>query len=399
MDKTRKKNILYASILGAFLLGAALGILMPEIFGHIAFLGDLYVRLLKLIVIPLLMTQVTVSVAGTTGNLVRRIVRVIALFVVMFAVSFCIMALITGLVSPGTGVKLFDAEWEGESAVTSISGFFDTVVRDNIFSAMTSNAILPCILFALVFGIALARVKAEKTIAVLGELGKAFSRILEYIMYLTPVGVFVLMGNSAASYGPEVFGVCAGYILLAWGGCLAVTLIVMVIPVWIYAGITPWQYVRKVSRIWILTLSTCSSAATLPSTIRVCNEEFGIPKDITDIVVPLGCTIHMCGGAVSFCLLGMFTMQMAGITIGLGTFLYMLLVATLMNMAAPGIPGGGIALGAAYLGILGAPTGFIGMYSGIYRLLDMPYTTLNVTGDITANILIAESEKRRTARK
>jgi len=120
-----------------------------------------------------------------------------------------------------------------------------------------------------------------------------------------------------------------------------------------------------------------------------------VPEEITGIVVPLGCTIHMCGGAVSFCLLGLFTMQMAGLPVTLGMFLYMLLLATLINMAAPGIPGGGIVIGATYLTILGAPTGFIGLYSGIYRLLDMAYTTLNVTGDITANVLISEAEKRR----
>ena len=129
--------------------------------------------------------------------------------------------------------------------------------------------------------------------------------------------------------------------------------------------------------------------------MRVCNEEFGVPESVTSLVVPLGCTIHMCGGAVSFCLLGLFTMQMAGLPVTVPFFLQMLLVATLMNMAAPGIPGGGIVLGATYLTILGAPTGFIGLYSGIYRLLDMAYTTLNVTGDVTANVLIAKGEEKR----
>ena len=123
-----------------------------------------------------------------------------------------------------------------------------------------------------------------------------------------------------------------------------------------------------------------------------------MPEEITGIVVPLGCTIHMCGGAVSFCLLGLFTLQMAGVPLTAGMFLYMLLTATLMNMAAPGIPGGGIVLGATYLTLLGAPTGFIGMYGGVYRLLDMAYTSVNVTGDITANILLAEAERRKSAR-
>ena len=396
-ESSSKNKYLYAAILAAFAAGTILGLTVPAIFAPVSFIGDLYIRLLKLIVIPLLMTQVTFSVAGAAGSLVRRVARVIALFVAMFAVSFCIMAALTAIVRPGAGTVLPAEQWEGETAVVSVAGFFGTVVSDNIISSMASGAILPCIIFAFVLGVALAKTGASKATAVFGELAKAFSKILEYIMYITPLGVFVLMGGAAASYGPQLLGVCAGYIGLAWGGCVLVTVLVMVLPVWIYARISPLQYIRKASKVWVMSLSTCSSAATLPTTVRVCNEEFGVPRVITDIVVPLGCTIHMCGGAVSFCLLGMFTMQAAGVPVGLGTFLYMLLVATLMNMAAPGIPGGGIVLGAAYLGILGAPTGFIGMYSGIYRLLDMPYTTLNVTGDITANILIAESERRKTS--
>ena len=101
----------------------------------------------------------------------------------------------------------------------------------------------------------------------------------------------------------------------------------------------------------------------------------------------------MCGGAVSFSLLAMFTAQMYGIPITLPMYLTMLISALLINMGAPGIPGGGIVIGATYLTLLGLPISFIGFYAGIYRLLDMAYTTMNVTGDITANCIIKESLK------
>lgn len=168
----------------------------------------------------------------------------------------------------------------------------------------------------------------------------------------------------------------------------------MILPVWIYAKINPITYIRKVWKVWLMTLTTCSSAATLPYTIKTCNEEFDIPSKVTDSVVPLGCTIHMCGGAVSFAILGLFCSTLFGIEITLTTFLLMILTSTLINMSAPGIPSGGIVLGATYLSMLNIPLSFIGLYSGIYRLLDMSYTTLNVTGDITANILISKSLKK-----
>ena len=164
----------------------------------------------------------------------------------------------------------------------------------------------------------------------------------------------------------------------------------MILPVWIFAKINPITYIKKVYKVWIITLTTCSSAATLPYTIKVCNKEFGVDEKITNIVVPLGCTIHMCGGAVSFELLGLFCSSLFGVEITIWTYLLMLASAIIINMAAPGIPNGGIIIGATYLSLFNIPLTFMGFYSSIYKLLDMSYTTLNVTGDITANILIDE---------
>ena len=148
---------------------------------------------------------------------------------------------------------------------------------------------------------------------------------------------------------------------------------------------------------YLTALSTCSSAATLPETMRTCREEFGTSERTTGIVAPLGCTVHMCGGAVSFSLLGLFVLQMTGRTVSPGALLMMLLFSLLLNMGAPGIPGGGIVLGATYLGMLGVEHAelFLGMYAGIYRILDMAYTSLNVAGDVSANVLIDRWEKRK----
>ena len=143
-----------------------------------------------------------------------------------------------------------------------------------------------------------------------------------------------------------------------------------------------------------LTISTCSSLAVLPETIKICKKEFQISDKNADILVPLGCTIHKCGGAVSFALLGIFCSKLFGIDITISSYLFMLLSALLINMAAPGIPSGGIVLGATYLSLLNIPLSFMGIYAGIYRLLDMPYTTLNVTGNVVANIVINENLKK-----
>lgn len=141
-------------------------------------------------------------------------------------------------------------------------------------------------------------------------------------------------------------------------------------------------------------MTTCSSAATLPTTMKLCKEELNIDERITDVVVPLGCTIHMCGGAVSFALLGLFNSSLFGIEVTLTTYVIMIVASLLINMSAPGIPNGGVVIGATYLQLLGIPLDFIGFYSGIYKILDMLYTTLNVSGDITANVIINALENK-----
>ena len=256
---------------------------------------------------------------------------------------------------------------------------------------------LPAILFAFFMGAVAGKVGAHRVMDLVGELETIFSRMLSYILWLTPLGVFVLMGKCTADFGAQALGGAIRYVLYAWGGCILILLLVMILPLWIFCRIDPITYFRKTGRVLLSAISTCSSAATLPETLRTCREEFDVPEHVSGVVAPLGCTIHMCGGAVSFCLLAMFTMQMTGRPVTVGTFLLMLLFAEALNMAAPGIPGGGIVLGATFLSLLGmSDLGlFLGMYAGIYRLLDMAYTSLNVAGDVTAVLLIHRREGRK----
>ena len=317
--------------------------------------------------------------------------KTILLFIIMFSVSYLICYGLFSVIQPGVGFNFIPVEWNGTTVSTSFEEFFIAIFPNNIIQAMANNSILPVILFAFIFGVALrhtTQTVSERLITTLNCFNLAFNKMLEYVLYFTPIGIFALMGNTVATYGSQILTTCAIYVGCAWLGCLIIALIVMILPVWTYCHINPIEYIKRISKIWLITLSTCGSAATLPYTIKICNEEFGIDKEITDIVVPLGCTIHMCGGAVSFSLLALFNCQMYGITITPIMFITMLVAAILINMGAPGIPGGGVVIGASYLALIGCPLDFIGVYAGFYRLLDMAYTTMNVSGDITANLLI-----------
>lgn len=387
MNRKASKILGFAS-LAAFILAIPAGMLFPSFCKGIESLGTIYVNLLKLMIVPVLFSGIVSALADGRTDISGITLRTIIVFIVMFAASFILCSVLWVIIRPGVGAAFAETAWDGEVTAVTLSGFLTSLFPSNIVTAMSQNALLPVIIFAFVMGIAIRECGLRKLADVFGELSAAFNRMLSYVMYLTPVGVFALLCNTVANYGGRILGTAAVYIGCAYLGCLLITVSVMILPVSLYCGISPLTYLKRVYKIWLMTLTTCSSAATLPNTIKVCNEEFGVPESITNLVVPLGCTIHMCGGAVSFSLLAFFNMQMFGIRPDVGMLLLMFLTALLLNMGAPGIPGGGIVIGATYLSILGIPISFIGFYAGIYRLLDMAYTTMNVCGDITANVLI-----------
>lgn len=379
----------------AFVLSIVCGLLIPQFADDVAFAGTIYMNLLKMIIIPVLFFSITSALANySSRGLGKTTLKTILLFAAMYIFSFLICMLLWVIIQPGVGFSIIEIPWEGSIVHASLDEFLISLFPPNIFQAISENALLPTIIFSFAFGFALARTRPYGSKS-FNNLNRIVSGVLHYILYVTPFGVFSLMYGTVAEFGNKIFASAVTYIIAAYFGCVVIAFFVMILPVWVYAKINPIKYLKKIYKILVITISTCSSAATLPTTIKICNEEFGVSERITDLVVPLGCTIHMCGGAVSFSLLAMFNMQMMNIPITLGAFLIMLFVALLLNMGAPGIPGGGIVIGASFLSILGIPLTFIGLYAGIYRVLDMAYTTMNVWGDITANILINHGEIRK----
>ncbi len=282
--------------------------------------------------------------------------------------------------------------WAGERATVSLAGIFHSA-----FSLGSINSLyFPSIIIAFAAGLFVSMLRSYALEKCTAAAERICMKLLSWFMVLTPLGVFSLMARFTGSFGMDALRSSGVYIAWAYGGCLLVLATIMILPLWVFCKVTPREYFRRTGRVFLTALSTCSSAATLPETMRTCRGEFCTSERITGIVAPLGCTVHMCGGAVSFSLLGLFVMQMTGRTVTLTMMLMMLLFSMFLNMAAPGIPGGGIVLGATYLAMMGMEdvSLFLGMYAGIYRILDMAYTSLNVAGDVTANVLIDRWENK-----
>ena len=225
--------------------------------------------------------------------------------------------------------------------------------------------------------------KGKPVTEFINRLTELVFRLLSIIMETSPIGVMSLMAFSIAQYGTGLFMAIGKYILCCWLACIVVFIIVFFIPVRLYT--------KKDAKTF---LSACGKGKYHQgSTIRVSVEELGAPAEISNFTLPLGCTINMCGGACSFCCLAVFVSDFYSLDLPIAQFAAMAVIATLLNMAAPGIPGGGIILMTSYLTIFNLPLDLIGPVAAFYRLLDMAFTTINVEGDVAANLIIAKSEE------
>ena len=383
------KNKLSLFTLIGLVLGIAFGLLCPSVAPSIKFIGTYYITILKYMVVPVVVTTISVSIYNSTKLKNKLVPKTLLVFVLMFSATFLLSSLIVTLINPSSGFTLETVEWSGVTEVPGVLGMLNNLIPRDIKKFLTGGYLFTVILIALIVGFVCSKLSnGQKVIDIIEKIKDFLFKILSYYMYVTPFAVFSLISNTIVEYGPIVLGVGAKYILTAYVCAIAALICVMILPILLITKMNPITFVKKVYKIWMITLSTCSSAATLPYTIKTCHEEFGIPDEVTDVVVPLGTTIHMCGGAVSFALLGLFCSKLFGVEITFGKYILMLIYAILINMAAPGIPNGGVAIGATYLQLLGIPLDFIGFYSGIYKLLDMIYTSLNVTDDIASNVII-----------
>ena len=332
-----KKENLFLRVAIGFVLGVILGLAAKDFSIATKAVGDLYLNLIKLMIIPIVVCAVFCGIANIKdGNLLRRIgVRTVVLYVLMFIVCAVISLAIAWVIRPGLGTVFENAPvYEGEITTPTITSFLMTIVPTNIIKAGADGSTLPVILFTIVFAVAILSIgeKGRPVLDFMNSLSDAFFKMLGYFMEISPIGVLSLMAYSVAQYGAGIFSALAKYIGTCWLCCIVVFLVAMVLPVSLYTRVSPMKFVRACGKVALVTLSTTSSAATLPTTINVSMEDLGAPEGVSKFTLPLGCTINMCGGACSFCCLAVFVSDFYSINLPLGTIIFLVLVATLLNM-------------------------------------------------------------------
>jgi proton glutamate symport protein len=379
-----------------------------------AFIGDLFVRLLRLAAVPIVLFSIVAGVASL-GNVraVGRIgVKTLALYLAttVFAVSLGLV--IADVVRPGAFIdeqhreQLLEARAaEAESraaqtsAIPSIRDQLLNIVPRNPFDALARGDMLQVILFAVLLGFGLTLLPDERVKPVrdlFETLGEAVARLVHVLMRIAPIPVFCLIVPVIAAIGLDALAALTAYIACVLAGLAFILFVEYSLLVRLLAKRSPIEFFRALSPALTVAFSSSSSNATLPVTMRCVVDNLKVDRKTAGFVLPLGATVNMDGTALYQAIATIFIAQAFGIDLSFEAQLSVVIAATLASIGSPGIPGGGIVFLIVILQTVGVPAQGIALILGVDRLLDMCRTVVNVTGDAAVAAIVDRSESRRT---
>ncbi|MBT2668551.1 cation:dicarboxylase symporter family transporter [Bacillus sp. ISL-4] len=384
-------------VVGALFHGneTAMAIMVP--------IGDIFIHLIKMIVIPIVMAALVVSIAGVGDikKLGKLGGKTLLYFEIVTTIAIVIGLLAANLFHPGTGLDTSSLEksdiskYEETTKTAGSSGFGETIshiVPQNVFESMAQADLLPIIFFSVLFGLGVAAI-GEKGKPILGF----FEGVLEVMFWVTnlvmkfaPFGVFALIGVTVAKFGIET--------LIPLGNLVIAVYVTMIFFVFVILGIiakmsgTSIFVILKVLKDeLILAFTTASSESVLPRLMDKM-EKFGCPKSITSFVIPTGYTFNLDGSSIYQALASLFVAQMYGIDLSITQQITLLLVLMLTSKGMAGVPGASFVVVLTTLGSMGLPLEGVAFIAGIDRILDMGRSAVNVVGNSLAAIVMSKWE-------
>ena len=414
---------LHTKILIGLLVGGVLGLIVNMALGadhsfvatsnkYVAGpIGQIFLRLLFMVVMPLVFASISLGVAGL-GDL-RKVGRVggkaLGFFLVSTALSATLGILLVLAVRPGQNIDpdvrtrllqtyATDASAKVEASQQSDFGINTVVniVTRNPIKSMVDMDMLGVIFFGIMFGAALtliAAARAAPMIAVLEALESVVTKIVEMAMRIAPLGVFMLIYGVTSRFGFELLAPLGSYVMVVLVGLLIHVLFTLGLIIRAVGGISPFKFFGRIRASILTAFSTSSSAATLPTNVAVAEQNLGIPNKIAGFVLPLGTTMCMNGTALYEGVTVIFLAQVFGVNLDVGQMIVVMIMSVLTAVGAAGVPGGSLPLLVGILAMFGVPGEGIALILGIDRILDMSRTTVNVVGDLTATMYVARSEK------
>ena len=406
-----KSNLLVRILIG-LVLGGIVGLVAGESILWVEPFGNLFVRLLKMIVMPLILTTLVIGAAGISPAELGKVgIKIVVFYLITSAFAVAVGLLMGNIFKPGLGLDLGAVGEAAGRALErpSVVNTFLNIIPTNPFEALTTGAVLPTIFFAVIFGIGVSylKISSNERIRNAGEIiynvfdgaAEVMYIIVKWVLQYAPIGVFALIAVVFAKQGSKVVGPLGvvtlacflGYIIhviVVYGGLLTLNRLSFV------------KFLRGARDAMVTAFVTRSSSGTLPVTMRNAEENLGIPRSIYSFTLPIGATINMDGTAIYQGVCALFIGFAVGMPLTLPQQLTVILTAVLASIGTAGVPGAGAIMLLMVLETIGLPlhegspiAAAYAMILGIDAILDMGRTCINVTGDLTGTALVAKSEK------
>ena len=392
------------------LIGLALGIAVgaiffgnPAVVSYLQPIGDIFIRLIKMIVVPIVVASIVVGVAGVgdVKKLGRLGGKTIIYFEIITTIAIIVGLLIANIFQPGKGVNMEQLTKTDISKYThtteqvqshSFADTFVNIVPTNIMKSLADGDMLAIIFFSVLFGLGVAAIgeRGRPVLQFFQGVADAMFYVTNQVMKFAPFGVFALIAVTVAKFGVATLLPLGKLVLAVYVTVILFVVIVLGINARM-VGVNIFTLMKILKEELILSFTTASSEAVLPNIMRKM-EEFGCPKAVASFVIPTGYTFNLTGSAIYQALAALFVAQMYGVHMSLTEQITLLFVLMLTSKGMAGVPGASFVVVLATLGSMGLPLEGIALIAGIDRILDMIRSSVNVLGNALAAIVMSKWE-------
>ncbi len=363
------------------------------------YVGDLFLRLLKMVIVPLIFTSITAGVIGIGGskNLGRLCFKTVGYYLLTSLVAILTGLGLVNLIQPGKGANLglSATVTPGDLYSGSLSDLVLRMIPENPIAAMAQGEILPLIFFSIILGVSITLIPKtySRTLSDLFLAGfEVMMTITRFVIRLAPLGVCGLIAKIAATTGVETFKSIGLYFITVLSGLCMHFWVSLPLIIYLFSRRNPYRHIKAMSPALLTAFTTSSSSATLPLTITAAEERAGISNKISSFVLPLGATVNMDGTALYECVAAMFIAQAYGIDLSFTAQFTVVFTSLLASIGAAGIPMAGLVMMTIVLRSVGLPLEGVGLILAVDRILDMFRSATNVWSDAACALIIAKSE-------
>jgi Na+/H+-dicarboxylate symporter len=387
-------NFLSNSALGSS--GAVICLDLYLVEGLFDTVGQIFVRSLKLLVVPLVFVSLVCGVASLGNNSRMGVVasKTVALYMITTALAIALAVTVASIVQPGVGVDLAMASEFVAKQAPPLKTTIINMFPSNPIQSMAQGSILQVIVFSLLMGFAISKSgdTGQRVAGMFTALNDVIMKMVMILMNLAPYGIFCLLAKLFAGLGIGVILSLAKYFFTVVFVLLLHSFGVYSVIFKTVTGLSVRRFLSKMRPALMFAFSTASSGATMPVTLRTVEQRLGVNNSVASFTVPLGATINMDGTAIMQGVATVFIAQAYNIGLGLDAYLTVVLTATLASIGTAAVPGVGLVMLVMVLNQVGLPVEGIGLIIGVDRLLDMMRTATNVTGDAMVTSVIAKTE-------